>query len=58
MAPKDVMDRTPLHAAAEHGHVACVEVFCSAEQGHINDKDEGGLTPLHLAALGSHRFFF
>ena len=54
MAPKDLMDRTPLHA----GHVACVEVLCLAEPGHINDKDERGLTSLHLAALGSHKFFF
>ncbi|KAL9979953.1 hypothetical protein ACROYT_G008476 [Oculina patagonica] len=55
VSPKDVFDRTPLHAAAESGHVTCVEQLCISERGHVNDRDERGLTPLHLAARESHR---
>lgn len=55
MAPKDVFGRSPLHAAAENGHVTCVEQLCVSEPGHVNDRDERGLTPLHLAARESHR---
>lgn len=54
VAPKDVSDRTPLHAAAKNGHVACVEQLCLSEPGHVNERDEHGLTPLHLAARESH----
>ena len=56
VAPKDVFDRSPLHAAAENGHVTCVEQLCVTEPGHVNDRDERGLTPLHLAARESHRY--
>ena len=52
----DVLERSPLHAAAENGHVSCVEELCLAEPGHINEKDERGLTPLHLAVGKSHRY--
>jgi len=51
-----VFDRSPLHAAAENGHVTCVEQLCVSEPGHVNDKDERGLTPLHLAAREHHRY--
>lgn len=56
VAPKDVFDRSPLHAAAENGHLTCVEQLCISEPGHVNDRDERGLTPLHLAARESHRY--
>ena len=56
MASKDVFDRSPLHAAAENGHVTCVEQLCVSEPGHVNDRDERGLTPLHLAARENHRY--
>ena len=56
MAPMDVVERSPLHAAAENGHVSCVEELCLSEPGHMNDKDERGLTPLHLAARKSQRY--
>lgn len=56
VAPFDVFERSPLHAAAEKGHVSCVEELCLSAQGHVNDKDERGLTPLHLAARESHRY--
>jgi len=58
VAPKDVFGRSPLHAAAENGHVTCVEKLCVSEPGHVNDRDERGLTPLHLAARESHRCVF
>ena len=56
VAPMDVLERSPLHASAENGHVSCVEELCLSEPGHINDKDERGLTPLHLAARENHRY--
>ena len=55
VAPKDVFGRSPLHAAAENGHVTCVEQLCVSEPGHVNDRDERGLSPLHLAAREIHR---
>ena len=51
-----MFDRSPLHAAAENGHVTCVEQLCVSEPGHVNDRDERGLTPLHLAARENHRY--
>ena len=56
MAPMDVLERSPLHAAAQNGHVSCVEELCLSELGHINDKDERGLIPLYLAAGKIHRY--
>lgn len=55
VAPIDVVARTPLHAAAVNGHVDCVEELCLSDPGHVNDKDERGLTALHLAAREGHR---
>ena len=52
----DVFERSPLHAAAANGHVGCAQELCLCEPGHINDKDERGLTPLHLAARENHRY--
>ena len=51
-----MFDRSPLHAAAENGHVTCVEQLCVSEPGRVNDRDERGLTPLHLAARENHRY--
>ena len=56
VAPEDVFDRSPLHVAAENGHVTCVEQLCVSDPGHVNDRDERGLTPLHLAARERHRY--
>ena len=56
MAPKDAFERSPLHTAAANGHVFCTEELCKSEPGHINDKDDRGLTALHLAARGNHRY--
>ncbi|XP_068747164.1 transient receptor potential cation channel subfamily A member 1-like [Montipora capricornis] len=55
VAPKDAFERSPLHTAAANGHVFCTEELCKSEPGHINDKDDRGLTALHLAARGNHR---
>ena len=56
MAPEDVFGRSPLHAAAENGHVTSVEQLCVSDPEHVNDRDERGLTPLHLAARERHRY--
>ena len=44
---------TPLHRAAENGHVSVCELIMS----HLKDKnprDDNGNTPLHSAALKGH----
>ena len=56
MAPEDVFGRSPLHAAAENSHVTSVEQLCVSDPEHVNDRDERGLTPLHLAARERHRY--
>ena len=49
----DARGRTPLHYAAFHGHVGCVEYLLTAgAAGGV--ADGGGATPLHLAAYAGH----
>eukprot|EP00636_Phaeomonas_parva_P007065 CAMPEP_0118877630 /NCGR_PEP_ID=MMETSP1163-20130328/17856_1 /TAXON_ID=124430 /ORGANISM="Phaeomonas parva, Strain CCMP2877" /LENGTH=256 /DNA_ID=CAMNT_0006813361 /DNA_START=22 /DNA_END=792 /DNA_ORIENTATION=- len=44
---------TPMHTAAENGHLECAQVL--AENGFdLGALDEGGNTPSHLAAKGGH----
>ncbi|KAJ7320591.1 hypothetical protein JRQ81_020102 [Phrynocephalus forsythii] len=45
-------NRLALHFAAENGHDEVVEELANPES--VNDSDEEGLTPLHLAAKGGH----
>ena len=52
---RDVSERTALHLAASHGHVTCVDLLGKAAPTHVNDHDERGLTPLHLAAMKGNR---
>jgi hypothetical protein len=44
--------KTPLHLAAEHGHLKCVEEL--AEVSDVNAQDYNLNTPLHLAATNGH----
>lgn len=50
---RDVNEKTPLHIAAENGALQCVELL-SGCQDMLNDRDELGLTALHLAASNKH----
>jgi len=45
---KNMTGGTPLHDAAEHGHIECLSklIECGAE---VNEKDNDGETPLHAA---------
>lgn len=50
---RDVSEKTPLHVAAENGALQCVELL-SYCPNMLNDRDELGLTALHLAASNKH----
>ena len=41
--------RTPLHFAAEKGHLDCARFLVEEKGADINAKDKFGMTPLHLA---------
>ena len=50
---QEVTGTTPLHLAAEHGHMEVIRILLE----HKADKDKSsphGLTPLRLAALNGH----
>ena len=54
--PRDLGGGTPLHGAAEGGHLELCKLILSAE--NVVDKnpvcDHIGVTPLHLAAVKRH----
>ena len=52
---KDKFEKTPLHIAAEHGVVENVEVLSQMAPNCINEKEDMGMTPLHLAASRGYR---
>jgi ankyrin repeat protein len=45
--------KTPLHKAAEHGHLNIVQAFTSTG-AEVNCKDSCSYTPLHMAAMNGH----
>jgi len=53
--PKDIMDKTPLHLAAENGRIDCVKSLVETGPLHINDADIASNTPLHEAARMGHK---
>ena len=52
--PTDMMGGTPLHEAADNGHLEIVKLI----MGHVKDKNPAmkhyGTTPLHYAAEKGH----
>ncbi len=50
---RDEIQQTPLHIAAENGHLDIVKIFISAD-ADINAEDENKNTPLHLAAAAGN----
>jgi len=53
VSAKDVEGQTPLHRAAEDGHVEVVKVLL-ANKAEVDAKDTEGMTPLALAVQGGH----
>ena len=50
---KDNNGFTPLHIAAQNGHLQVVE-FLLEKQAYVDEKDYNGSTPLHTAAENGH----
>jgi len=53
--PRDIFDKTPLHMAAENGHIDCVKALAETSPLHVNDNDDTNTTPLHEAAKKGNR---
>jgi uncharacterized protein len=51
-AAPNVMQRTPLHRAAEGGHLGCIAVLLADRRVLIDARDERGSTALYMAAAG------
>ena len=52
--PKDENGITPLHLAAQGGHLEVVKAIADKLTHNKNPKDVNGKTPLHLAEEHSH----
>lgn len=51
---KDIFQKTPLHYAAEHGHLGCSQLLLNDNSVAINALDNKGLSPLAYAVLQDH----
>jgi ankyrin repeat protein len=51
-AAPNVMQRTPLHRAAEGGHLGCIAALLADPRVRIDARDERGSTALYMAAAG------
>ena len=51
---RDIDGWTPLHQAAENGHVEMARLLVSELGADVNARDCSGWTPLHLAAENGH----
>lgn len=51
---QDQAQQTPLHLAAQSGRFTHVEALGKAMSG-INERDDHGMTPVHLAAMKGNR---
>ena len=53
---QDIHSKIPLHHEAENGSIECIKALLRFSKFLIslNDRDDKGKTPLHLAALNNH----
>lgn len=51
---QDQLQQTPLHLSAQSGRFAHIEALGRAMAG-INERDDDGMTPIHLAAMKGNR---
>ena len=49
-----LLDRTPMHLAAERGHTATVEFLADKFKASVFDRTKDGSTLMHIAALNGH----
>ena len=52
---KDQSGKNAVHYCAENQNVKCIEQILTAEPALLNDKDEEGYTPLHLAVIAGNK---
>ena len=49
-----ILDRTPMHLAAERGHTSTVEFLADKFKASVFDRTKDGSTLMHIAALNGH----
>ena len=54
-ADKDRTGKTALHYCAENQGVSCISQIISSDPSLINEKDDEGYTPLHLAVISGNK---
>ena len=52
-SPRNFLDQTPLHQAAENGHIDVCQ-YIMKNTGDLNSKCRWSKTPLHYAACNGH----
>ncbi len=54
MAEKDSRGQNALHYCAENQNLNCIEQIIAADPALLNQTDEEGYTPLHLAVISGN----
>lgn len=49
-----VLDRTPMHLAAENGHASIIELLADKFKASIFERTKDGSTLMHIASLNGH----
>lgn len=49
-----IVDRTPMHLAAENGHAAIIELLADKFKASIFERTKDGSTLMHIASLNGH----
>ena len=52
---KDRTGKTALHYCADNQGVSCINQIISSDPSLINERDDEGYTPLHLAVIAGNK---